>query len=54
MYLWLEEHQLIREETKEKKEERRETTSRICPLIADLIRLQKQQATKPIDRLYFR
>ena len=53
MYMFYEEHGLIAE-PKEKKEDKRKTSNREIPLISDLLKLQRQQANKPIKHLFFR
>lgn len=53
MYMFYEEHGLITE-PKEKKEEKRQTADKQIPIISDLLRLQRQQANKPIKHLFFR
>ena len=53
MYMFYEEHGLITE-PKEKTETERQVLKKQIPLIADLLKLQRQQASKPIKHLFFR
>lgn len=51
--MFYEEHGLIVEPEK-KKEEKRQTANKQIPIISDLLRLQRQQANKPMKHLFFR
>lgn len=54
MYMFFEEHGLIRDEKKEKKNSCTGATVKKCPLIEDLMKLQRQQARKKRPATFFR